>query len=188
MNGIEYLSVYQDAVLAALREIPWARTVGAYPEMKADFATPALFFDVSQWARAEREIAGNVTVDLRGMIYIVRHYDEDREDESTEGVTETRVRNAALKMSDWVHGRQFGSCTAPAVFEDAQPMIWQSGDDTRPNHAIWSVAFSQLLGVGPDSFDEPDAPLLKSFWLGIFPEVGLAHKDDYTLIAGAEEN
>ncbi|EMO5715829.1 hypothetical protein RVW00_000764 [Enterobacter bugandensis] len=183
MNGVNYLDEYQDAVLAELKTIPWAMTVGMYPELPDNFITPAVFLDVSRWDRSEVMIGGNVTVDLSCMLYVVRAYQTDEETIPDEGSaaenrTETRVRNAALKMSDWVHGRQFGSTTAPALFESADPMVWQDGDNCK-NHAIWGVAYSQLLAVGEDFFEEPDAPLLKSFWLGIFPEVGAAHKDDY---------
>jgi hypothetical protein len=45
------------------------------------------------------------------------------------------------------------------------------------------VNFTQRLAVGADPFDEPDAPRLKEFWLGIFPDVGKNHEQDYTLIA-----
>ncbi|AYN30003.1 hypothetical protein D8682_25305 [Buttiauxella sp. 3AFRM03] len=189
MNGVLYLDDYQNAVLAELKKIPWAVTVGIYPELTADFQTPAIFFDVSQWSRAEQENGGNVTLELTNMLYIVRHFESAQDvDENEIGSTETRVRNAALKISDWIHGKQFGPGTAPAVFENAEPMFWQKGEDVRPNHAIWGVSFTQRLAVGLDPFAEPDAPLLKEFWMGIFPEVGVAHKDDYVLVAKAEDN
>lgn len=187
MNGVEYLDDYQKAVLDALKAIPWAVTVGIYPELPDNFRTPAIFLDIAKWFRSETEVGGNVTLNLSCMLYVVREFQTDDEPAGTEmGITETRVRNAALKMSDWVHGRQFGLGTAPAVFESAEPMFWQKGD-TRPNHAIWGVEYSQLLAVGKDFFDEPDTPLLKAFWVGIFPDVGQSHKDDYHLIAKSEE-
>lgn len=188
MNGVEYLDDYQNAVLAELKNIPWAMTVGVYPELPADFETPALFLDVSQWSRADADIGGNLTVDLRCMLYVVRHMEASGDvDDSAVGVTETRVRNAALKMADWVHGRQFGYGTAPATFEHAEPMVWQKGEDTRPDHVIWGVEYAQLLAVGKDAFDEPDAAPLTTFWLGVFPEVGAGHQDDYLPIPPPEE-
>lgn len=187
MNGVEFLDEYQLAAIDDLKAIPWAKTVGIYPELPDDLITPAIFLDVSKWSRSEIEIGGNVTLNLTCMLYVVREYQiDDEPDEAVMGATETMVRNAALKMSDWVHGRQFGFGTAPANFESAEPAYWQKGD-TRQNHAIWAVEYSQLLAVGKDFFDEPDAPLLKEFWLGIFPDVGAAHKDDYHLIAKSEE-
>lgn len=188
MNGVLYLDEYQAAVLAELKKIPWAATVGIYSEIPSDFPTPAIFFDVSRWSRADQENGGNVTLELSNVLFVVRHFESaEGVDESETGDIETRVRSAALKMSDWVHGRQFGPGTAPAVFDSAEPMFWQKGDDVRQDHAIWGVSFTQRLAVGLDPFDEPDAPLLKEFWLGIFPEVGAAHKDDYVLLAKAEE-
>lgn len=191
MNGVEYLDEYHKAVLEELKTIPWAATVGVYPDLPDNFTTPAVFLDVSKWTRSEIEIGGNVTLELSCVLFIVREFQLDEaadisEEDKMIRSTEVRVRSAALKMSDWVHGRQFGTGTAPAVLESAEPLRWQSGDSL-PNHAIWGVEYSQLLAVGKDFFDEPDTPLLKEFWLGIFPDVGAAHKEDYHLIAKSEE-
>lgn len=187
MNGLLWLSDYQAGVLSALREIPWAVTAGIYPDLPSDdFPTPALFFDVARWGRAEQPVGGNVTLELTCNIYILRHFVAgDGESEGEQGSAETRVRNAALKMSDWVEGRQFGPGSAPAVFDSAEPMIWDGGEGGSP-YAVWSVSFTQRLAVGIDPFDTENAPRLKEFWLGIFPEVGAAHRDDYILLAYSE--
>lgn len=192
MNGVSHLSEYQDAVKAALMKIPWARTVCLYPEIPEGFPTPAIFFDVAAWRRADTELAGNVTLELSCNIFVLRHFSvsvDDEDDEEAVAVeivsADTRVRNAALKLSDWVHGRQFGKGTAPAEFISAEPVIWQKGEGGA-DHAVWSVNFTQRLAVGADPFDEPDAPRLKEFWLGIFPDVGAGHEQDYTLVAKGE--
>lgn len=188
MNGVNFLSEYQDAVKAALMKIPWARTVCLYPEIPEGFSTPAIFFDVAAWRRADVELGGNVTLELSCNLYVLRHFvvNDPNEEESNAGnydaSADTRVRNAALKISDWVHGRQFGPGTAPAEFISAEPVIWQKGEGGA-DHAVWSVNFTQRLAVGADPFGEPDAPHLKEFWLGIFPDVGAGHEQDYTLIA-----
>jgi hypothetical protein len=184
MNGVLWLSEYQNAVLSALREIPWVVTAGIYPDLPDNnFSTPALFFDVARWERAETSLGGNVTLDLTCNIYILRHFVSGTdEDETEQGSAETRVRNAALKMSDWVERRQFGPGMSPATFDYAEPMVWDFGQGDSP-YSIWLVSFSQRLAVGMDPFDDTGAPTLKEFWLGIFPDVGEAHKDDYTLLA-----
>ncbi|WNP36386.1 hypothetical protein RN333_09420 [Enterobacter kobei] len=184
MNGVSFLSDYQDAVKAALMKIPWAQTVRLYPDIPADFPTPAIFFDVAGWQRADTELGGNVTLELRCNLFVLRHFSVGDPDGTGESA-DNRVRNAALKLSDWVHGRQFGSCTAPAEFISAEPVVWQKSEGGA-DHAIWNVSFSQRLAVGADPFDEPDAPRLKEFWLGIFPDVGAGHEQDYTLIAKEE--
>lgn len=185
MNGVSYLSDYQDAVKAALMNIPWAQTVCLYPDIPADFPTPAIFFDVAAWRHADAELGGNVTLELSCNLFILRHFTVDDPDDAGEVRSvsaDTRVRNAALKISDWIHGRQFGTGTAPAEFISAEPVIWQKGGGGA-DHAVWSVNFTQRLAVGADPFDEPDAPRLKEFWLGIFPDVGPGHEQDYALIA-----
>lgn len=188
MNGIFWLDEYQDAVFAELKKIPWAKTTGIYPELPDGFPTPAVFFDVSGWERSGSEIGGNVTLELTCNLYILRSFvSASGQDEEERGVTETQVRNAALKMSDWIHGRQFGNGSAPAVLVSAEPMVWEKGESA-PEHAIWGVTFTQRLPVGADPFEEPDAPLLKEFWLGIFPDVGPEHADDYILVVKSEES
>lgn len=189
MNGITWLSDYQTAVLSALKQIPWAVTTGVYPDLPADdFPTPAIFFDVARWQRAETPLGGNITLSLNCNFYILRHFVAAAgEDETEQGGAETRVRNAALKMSDWVEGRQFGPGSAPAWFDSAEPMVWDMGDGGTP-FSIWSVSFTQELAVGIDPFDDSDAAPLKEFWLGVFPEIGAAHKDDYVLLAKSQKD
>ena len=187
MNGVYTLTDYHRAVLGALKNIPWAETVGIYPEIPKGFPTPAIFFDVASWERADREIGGNVTLNLSCNIYILRHFiaGED-EDDAVQGSTDVRVRNAALKMSDWIHGRQFGPGMAPAVMVSAEPVTWVSGDD-EADCSTWSVSFTQLVAVGTDPFEVAGNPTAKEFWLGIFPNIGPKHKDDYELVASAKE-
>ncbi|MBL5919768.1 hypothetical protein I7V28_01290 [Lelliottia amnigena] len=189
MNGVAWLSDYQTTVLSVLEQIPWAVTTGAYPDLPGDdFPTPAVFFNVARWERAETSLGGNITLSITGNFYILRHFVAgEGEDETVQGSAETRVRNAALKMSDWLEGRQFGPGTSPAVFDSAEPMVWDFGDGGSP-YSIWSVSFTQLLAVGQDPFDDSGAPTLKEFWLGVFPEVGKDHKDDYILLAKSGES
>lgn len=184
MNGLLWLDTYQNAVLAELKKIPWAKTIGLYPDLAGDdFPTPAVLFDVARWERADTSLGGNVTLRLTCNFYILRHFMAgDGEDEEEVGSAETRVRNACLKMSDWLEGRQFGPGTAPAWFDSAEPMVWDMGQGGSP-YAIWAVSFNQDLAVGIDPFDDSDAPPLKEFWLGIFPEVGEKNEDKYILLA-----
>ena len=186
MNGVVWLDEYQDAVIAELRAIPWVVTTGIYPDIQAGFASPAVFLNVASWERSDSEIGGNLTLELTCEFYILRNViagDGDKREE--EGDPEVMVRNAALKMSDWVHGRQFGPCMGPAVMVSAEPIQW--ADEDRKHYAAWAITFNQLLAVGNDPFEVDGAPLAKSFWLGIFPEVGPKNKDDYVLVASAKE-
>lgn len=187
MNGIFWLDEYQNAVLAELKKIAWAETIGIYPEIPDDFPTPALFFDVSGWERSDRNIGGNVTVELTGVIYILRHFVGGAgENDETQGATETKVRNGALKITDWIHGRIFGPATAPAVLVSAEPLQWESGESAA-THAVWGISFNQLLAVGLDPFEPGhDAPKLKEIYLGLAPDIGAGHEADYTLIAREE--
>lgn len=184
MNGVQWLDDYQDAVVARLLEIPWVVTAGLYPDIPAGFASPAVFFNVASWERAERALGGNVTLNLTCEIYILRSFMAGETDEE-EGDPEVLVRNAALKMSDWIHGRQFGPCMAPAVMVSAEPVQW--ADNDKSTYASWAITFNQLLAVGTDPFEVAGNPTAKEFWFGIFPDIGPNHKDDYELVASAKE-
>ena len=182
MNGIEWLDEYHNAVLAELRAIPWVVTAGLYPEVPSGFASPAVFFNVASWERTDQDIGGNLTLELSCEFYILRSFMAGGKDKTEVNDPEIMVRNAALKMSDWIHGRQFGKGMTPAVMQSAEPLEWM--DEDRKPYAAWGVTFSQRIAVGQDPFEFDDAPLAKDFWLGIFPDVGATHKDDYIHIAG----
>lgn len=185
MNGIDWLDDYQYAVIAELQAIPWVVTAGLYPEIPAGFKSPAVFFNVASWERGERELGGNVTLNLTCEVYILRSFMAGDDDKLQKNDPEIMVRNAALKMSDWIHGRQFGTCMAPAVMVSAEPIQW--ADEDRRNYAAWAVTFNQLVAVGTDPFEVAGNPIAKEFWFGVFPDVGPKHKDDYVLVPGTKE-
>lgn len=180
MNGLKWISEYQDLVLSALKEMTWAETIGAYSEIPDGFPTPAIFVDVARWEPSESKIGGRITLDLTCNLYLLRHFFAgDGEDEKERGSAETRVRNAAGIITEWIDGRRFGAVTGPAVFDSADPMQWQSGD-TAPEHAIWCVTYTQPLAMGIDPFAPPeDAPLLKEIFVGFAPDIGKEHEADY---------
>lgn len=180
MKGVEWISDYQNLVIEQLRQMDWAETVGIYPDLPDGFPTPAIFIDVARWDKSEDKVGGNLTLKLTCNIYLLRHFSAgEGEDETRQGGAETRVRNAAGIISDWIDGRRFGSITGPAIFESADPMQWQTGD-TSPEHAIWCVTYTQTVAMGLDPFDPPeDAPLLKQIFVGFAPKIGAAHRGDY---------
>ncbi|EBJ0777460.1 hypothetical protein DOG16_22565 [Salmonella enterica] len=180
MKGLSWISDYQNLVVAQLAQMTWAETIGIYPDLPDGFPTPAIFVDVARWGKSDTSIGGRITLDLTCNIYLLRHFSAGAdEDETQQGGAETRVRNAAGIISEWIDGRQFGGVTGPAVFESADPMQWQAGD-TAPEHAIWCVTYTQSLAMGIDPFDPPEnAPLLKQIFVGFAPDIGAAHEDDY---------
>ncbi|MNC39624.1 hypothetical protein D3C75_882930 [compost metagenome] len=180
MNGLEWISDYQNLVVEQLAQMSWAETIGVYPDLPDGFPTPAIFVDVARWDKSDKPIGGKITFELTCNIYLLRHFFAgDGEDETKQGGAETRARNAAGIISNWIDGRCFGTTTAPAVFESADPMQWSKGDQA-PEHAIWCVTYTQPLAMGIDPFDPPaDAPLLKEIFVGFAPDIGQEHEADY---------
>ncbi|EIZ8584071.1 hypothetical protein MQY53_001596 [Salmonella enterica subsp. enterica] len=180
MNGVEWISEYQNLVVAQLAQMTWAETIGIYPDLPDAFPTPAIFVDVARWEKSDTAIGGSITLNLTCNIYLLRHFSAGAgEDETQQGGAEMRVRNAAGIISRWIDGRQFGRVTRPAVLESADPMQWQTSDSA-PEYAIWCVTYTQSLAMGVDPFDPPaGAPLLKNIFVGFAPDIGAAHEEDY---------
>lgn len=185
MNGVFWLDDYQNAVLDEIKNIPWVITAGLYPEIPDGFPSPAVFFNVASWERTDKVIGGHLTLDLTCEFYLLRSVMAGERDKREKNDPEIMVRNAALKMSDWIHGRQFGPGMAPAVMMSAEPVQWMEED--RKPYAAWAITFTQRLAVGADPFEVEGAPKLTEFWLGIFPDIGPEHKDDYILLAKSGE-
>ncbi|MFW5499591.1 MULTISPECIES: hypothetical protein [unclassified Maridesulfovibrio] len=54
---------------------------------------------------------------------------------------------------------------------------------------LWEVTFKQVLRVGEYMWQPEDGVTLKSIFLGQAPNIGAAHKDDYTeIISGSEDS
>lgn len=175
MNGLINFEGYTSSVLAALKTIDIFKTVSMYGEMVEGYPTPAIFFDIERWEDTDANVGGNLSVKLTCNFYIVREFTAQQYNQ--------KLRNAALAFTGWVHGRQFGPGTAPAFFVSAESgSMYKDGDSTASHHT-WCVTIEQDIAVGIDPFDDSDAPPLKEFWLGGFPEVGEKNKDDYILLA-----
>ncbi|CAI1717461.1 hypothetical protein [Serratia quinivorans] len=175
MNGLLNFEGYLSAVEAALRSLDIFKTVGIYSEMGDGYETPAVFFDIERWEESEACLGGNLTVNLACNFYIVREL-------AAEGYNR-KIRNAALLFTGWIHQRQFGPGTGPAQFVSAESGNIYLDEKALASHHAWCVTIEQCVAVGMDPFDDTGAPTLKEVWMGISPDVGATHKDDYTLLA-----
>lgn len=182
MNGLINFEGYLSAVESKLSSLDIFKTVGIFSEIPDGYATPAIFFEIEDWSKAQDvNIGGNLTVSLTCNFYIVREI-------AAEGYNR-KLRNAALAFTGWVHGRQFGPGTAPAEFVSAQDGDWYKDEQKElASHHVWCVTIEQNIAVGLDEFEEPDAPLLKELWLAFAPDIGPEHADDYILVAKSEES
>lgn len=176
MNGLINFEGYLSAVEAELKSLGAFKTVGIYSEMDDGFETPAIFFEIERWEIDDScNLGGNLTAVLTCNFYVVR-------EKAAKGY-DRKVRNAALLFTGWVHQRQFGPGTGPAVFVSAEGGSLYLDEKELSSHHAFCVTIEQSVGVGIDEFDDTGAPTLKELWLGVAPDTGEANKDKYTLIA-----
>ncbi|EBX3143169.1 hypothetical protein DRT30_22710 [Salmonella enterica subsp. enterica serovar Ealing] len=172
ITGMDALDDYTNRVRAAISTIPFIKTVGIYPEIPDGFETPAIFFEVESWVSTDETVPGTALgVELNCNLYLLREFAADQYGQ--------KARNAALYVSGWINGRQFGPATKPAVFGSAEEGDWQKSGKSVASHSVWCVSFSQIVGVGADPFDYPSKGKLKQIFVGLAPDIGAAHEEDY---------
>jgi len=170
MARISQVELHQ-AVKDTLRELSWQRDVAAYPEVKTGLVTPALYFAVNAWSRAEAG-TDQLHVDADCNIYLVVNRSLDLE----EGYTpELYARDLADDLTCLVDAQTFGLEIGPSVFVSAEV---DEFDDEMDDYHVWRIDFSVLLPVGPDPHDITRAPL-QQVWLGKAPDIGHGHEEDY---------
>ncbi|WP_435890493.1 hypothetical protein [Escherichia coli] len=89
------------------------------------------------------------------------------------------IRSAAADLTHWIDGQTFGLANVePAIFISAD------ADETDPrldDYLVWQISFNQTVTFGMDPFATDNLPLQRA-WLGVAPEIGRQHVDDYRLI------
>ncbi|ENG2646371.1 TPA: hypothetical protein ACU3FO_004503 [Salmonella enterica] len=172
MAGMDAFDEYLDRVKGAVLQVPFIKTVGIYPEIPAGFETPAAFFEVESWSPSSELVAGaSMAVELTCNLYLLREFASDQYGR--------KAQNAALYMSGWIVGRQFGPGTKPAAFAGAEPCDWIKNDKTVGSHSVQCISFTQVVGIGADPFDYPSKGTLKQIFIGFAPDTGAAHEADY---------
>lgn len=182
MSGFLSLDEYHNAVESSLKKIPWVKTVGVYPEIPDGFETPAIFFEVESWEHESDSVAGAaMSIIVQSNLYVLREFEAD--------LYGRKARNAALYLSNWIQGRQFGEMTKPAEFISAEEATWNQAGKAVSSHCVWAVSLSQEVHIGEDPYaPDDDVGRLKEVWLGKVPDVGLEHIEDYRLIARAKDD
>ncbi len=133
----------------------WRRDLHENPEILFEtHRTSALVADKLREFDCDEVVTGAETgVELDCNMYLLREFAADQYGQ--------KARNAALVLSGWINGRQFGPATKPAKFAGAEEATWMKDGKALASHSVWRVSFSQIVGVGADPFAPPaDAPLL----------------------------
>lgn len=175
------LAKYHDAVTAALKNIEWVRDADAYPERNvphfSGLTTPAVYFTINSWEQGGGN-EGQLNVELSCDLFIVV-------DSSGAGITRPEIflRTAAADITQWIDGQQFGMTQIePAVFIDAAR---DEFDPRMDDYLVWRISFTQGAAFGSDPFVRTSNSL-STAWLGVSPDIGRQHVDDYQLIYEAK--
>lgn len=162
---------WHEAVLAALKGLPFVVSAAHYPEeLSTPLATPCVLLAVDDWDNAGRA-SGQTEVELSASLYLIC-------DRSAPGamMPEVYARELAAQLTQWVNGHHFDlPDVTPAVFTTAQRDGFEPALD---GYIVMRVDFVQCLPLGPDLFERTGAPL-KQVMLGRAPETGAAHAEKY---------
>lgn len=170
---------WHGAVLTALKTLNWALTVDAYPETVTPLATPCIFLDVPGW-RPEESPDGQLQLGVMADLFVVVDKSLSGPDLPPPAVY---LRCLAMDLSQWLDGNDFGLDAANgATFTDAEADVFDKRFD---EYLVYRVSFEQVIPAGIPLFPLPDGAPLQKVWLGISPETGKAHEDDYQLILDA---
>ncbi|WP_168385801.1 hypothetical protein [Erwinia amylovora] len=175
------LAQYHDAVITALKNIGWVRDADAYPEKNiprfSGLMTPAVYFTINSWEQAAGN-EGQLNVDLSCDLFVVV-------DSAASGISKPEIflRTAAADITQWIDGQQFGlTQIEPAVFTSAER---DEFDPRMDDYLVWRISFAQGAAFGQDPFARTSVPLSQA-WLGVAPDIGRAHVNDYHLIYKAK--
>lgn len=168
------MASWHAAALDALKQLKWVKDADTYPDRVTQLTTPAVFLAVDGWD-ADGNADGQVSVVLSASLWVL----VDRAGESPAGKPDIIIRSAAAALTHWIDGQTFGLAgVAPAVFVSAD------ADETDPrldDYLVWQVSFNQAVTFGTDPFATDNLPLQR-VWLGMAPDTGAQHADDYRLI------
>ena len=179
------IASYHAAVLNSLKELKWVKDADTYPERATQLVTPVVFFAVDGWD-AKSNADGQMTVVLSAALWVlVDRAGEPEEEKMAEekkraaAKPDVFIRAAAADLTHWLDGQTFGLANVePAVFISAD------ADETDPrldDYLVWQISFNQAVTFGVDPFATDNLPLQRA-WLGVAPEIGQQHVDDYRLI------
>ncbi|EAA7255902.1 hypothetical protein DPU22_25875 [Salmonella enterica subsp. enterica serovar Newport] len=176
------MASWHAAVLGALKELKWIRDADTYPERVTQLVTPAVFLAVDGWD-AKNNADGQMTVVLSAALWVLvdraGEPDKEKKEERRAIKPDIFIRSAAAALSHWLDGQTFGLANVePAIFISAD------ADETDPrldDYLVWQISFNQTVTFGVDPFATDNLPLQR-VWLGVAPEIGRQHVDDYRLI------
>lgn len=161
-----------NAVQAIVREaLPEAVTVTAYPKIKKSFSLPIALVDFATTDAAQDPATDELEVSAHWSVVCV---------------VAPELKNSEIMV------RQFAATVAAALraaFRVDVPCVGAfenihfEPDELHADlhgYDAWTVNFRTQMRIGQSAFaGDLTAPNITEIWLGLDPEIGLAHEDDY---------
>lgn len=149
------------------------QTVAAYPDQRTKIATPAILIECVEMAPAEDPGTEQTALRCRFEAHcLVSGY---------ESGAKAAVRTLAAQVSHAVRQSRWGLPVGSADLLGARP------DDYFPEleeTEVWIVEWEQTIHVGSESIWSPPEDWVEpgEVWVGITPDIGLPHVDDYVKV------
>lgn len=164
-----------EGILASFRSTyPDLKTAGMFAASTDvnSIQLPAVLLSLKEMKRNSDTGTNELDVSIMWEAHVMGNPDQEN------GKTSQEI---GLRLAYGVEGNNFGFAMQGAKFLQAA----ESEEVTLKDKVPWAVSFEQRARF---AFDEPDAFVLpEDVYLSMAPEIGLAHKGDYTLVHGGDE-
>lgn len=165
----------QDAVAGAF---PAIRTVDDYPDDRRRVQVPAALVELVELAAAPDDDPGTGQLALAASFelrYII----------GWRGANQGRaVRSQVAALAHFIHRQQWGLPVEPAAVTACEP------DEFSPEldqYLVWRIDWTQLIIIGENEWIDNAAPPTE-VWVGIAPDIGPEHVDDYGQVSGEAQS
>ncbi len=159
------------------------------PEERVELTVPAILLEVSEMEVDTDSDPGTeqLAVNLSFSAFVVISGLQD-------GNTKLQIRQLAAALVSWLRMRHWRDPSNPGT--DEEPNYLQSDpampvgayrDDFSPEldrYEVWRVDWEQRVYLGHSVFDTTFLP--SKVWLGLDPDIGAEHREDYVQVAGDE--
>lgn len=179
MNADDSISIdtLHENILAAIAgKFPDIRTVEDYPDDRRRVRVPAALVELVELAGAPDDDPGTGQLALQASFelrYVIgfRGHNQGR-----------AIRSQIATLAHFIHHNQWDLPVEPAMVTACEP------DEFSPEldqYVVWRIDWTQLVVIGENEWMQPGTTP-ETVWVGIAPDIGPEHVDDYTRVAGEE--
>lgn len=180
------LAVFFEAIVKDIKErFPSMVNVEFFPEepeANRHMPVPAILLDVSEMEVDMEMDPGTeqVATRLSFSAFVIISGLQD-------GNTKLNIRLQAAALVSWLNMRHWNDPNNPGEFLPSDPArpVGAYRDDFDPRldrYEVWRVDWEQVVYLGQSVFDTTFKP--SRIWLGLAPDIGEGHKDDYVELTG----